>query len=435
MAANYAAINNVYNYYLTTYAPKSDSRFDTHKKSELRGLYNSIVNMNKEAPLFIVDKSQETKEYAVGIKENARAFHNTIASLGGLSEDELLNKKVAYSSNEDLASVSYIGDDDAAAAAPSFTLGVNKLATTQLNRGFMIPSDSMYLPADTYSFDIGINGLSYEFQYNIAEGDTNRDIQDKLSRLISNANIGLRARVEEDGKGNSALVIESENTGVPRNGGHMFNVSDDNTSRISRSVAYFRLDRIEREPSNPSFTINGMEREAQGNTFTVEKLYEVTLNSVGKGADDTTSINLHADLESVVDNITSFVNGYNGFIDTADSYTANHPKSGRLVREMYNIASLHQQALEDAGLHLREDGHIELDKDKLIGRITENGVEDSVSGIRDFAAAMVHKTDQVALNPMQYADKTVVAYKNPGHNFATPYVTSAYTGMMFSSYC
>lgn len=435
MAANYAAINNVYNYYLTTYAPKSDSRFDTHKKSELRGVYNSIVSMNKEAPLFIVDKSQETKEYAVGIKENARAFHNTIASLGGLSEDELLNKKVAYSSNEDLASVSYIGDDDAAATAPSFTLGVNKLATTQLNRGAMIPSDAMYLPADTYSFDIGINGLSYEFQYNIGEGDTNRDIQDKLSRLITNANIGLQARVETDGNGNSALLIESENTGAARNGGHMFNVSDDNTSRTQGSVAYFGLDRIERESSNSSFTINGMEREAQGNTFTVEKLYEVTLNSVGKGADDTANINLHADLESVVNNISSFIEGYNGFIDTADSYTAHHPKSGRLVREMYSIASIHQQELEDSGLHLREDGHIEFDKDKLVNSIHEKGVEESISGIRDFAAAMVRKTDQVALNPMQYADKTVVAYKNPGHNFATPYVTSAYTGMMFSSYC
>ena len=48
---------------------------------------------------------------------------------------------------------------------------------------------------------------------------------------------------------------------------------------------------------------------------------------------------------------------------------------------------------------------------------------------------MVRKTNEVSLNPMNYADRTVVAYKNPGHNYATPYVTSAYTGMMFSSYC
>ena len=43
MAYNAMALNNVYNYYMTTYAPRSSSRYDTHKKSELRSIYNSIV--------------------------------------------------------------------------------------------------------------------------------------------------------------------------------------------------------------------------------------------------------------------------------------------------------------------------------------------------------------------------------------------------------
>ena len=41
----------------------------------------------------------------------------------------------------------------------------------------------------------------------------------------------------------------------------------------------------------------------------------------------------------------------------------------------------------------------------------------------------------ISLNPMKYVNKTVVAYKNPGHNFANPYVTSNYSGMMFNYYC
>ncbi len=435
MATNYAAINSVYNYYLTSYAPKTDTKFDTHKKSELRGVYNSIVNMNKEAPLFIVDKSQETKEYAVGLKENARNLRNTIASLGGLGDDELLNKKVAYSSNESLASVSFIGEDGSETSAPSFELSVTSLANTQINSGRMIPSGEMFLPADTYSFDIGINGLNYEFQYNISDGDTNKGIQEKLSRLISNAGIGLDARVEEDGRGNSALVIESQNTGTPRNGGHMFTVSDDRTSRTAGSVGYFGLDNIERDAGNAKFTINGMEREASGNTFTVEKLYEVTLNGVSRGAEDVTKIDLQADVESMAANISKLIDGYNSFIDTTDSYMEGHPKSGRLVREMYGLASLHREDLESVGLHLRDDGHIELDKGTLMHSVTEGGAEQSIAGIKNFAASILRKSNQVALNPMHYADRTVVAYKNPGHNFATPYVTSAYTGMMFNSYC
>ena len=35
---------------------------------------------------------------------------------------------------------------------------------------------------------------------------------------------------------------------------------------------------------------------------------------------------------------------------------------------------------------------------------------------------------------MNYVQKVVVAYKNPGHNFNTPYISSIYSGMMLDSY-
>ena len=47
---------------------------------------------------------------------------------------------------------------------------------------------------------------------------------------------------------------------------------------------------------------------------------------------------------------------------------------------------------------------------------------------------LLRKSDQVSLNPMDYVEKVMVAYKNPGHNYITPYVTSSYTGMMFDGY-
>ena len=209
MAGNNAVINNIYNYYLTTYAPKSTSKFDTHKKSELRGVYNSIVDINKESPLYIPDNSIETKQYAIGLKENARSFRNTIASLGGLEDEQLLNKKTATSSDTSIANAVFSGENVDEASVKSFNLEVSKLATPQTNIGSLLESDSLDLPEDTYSFDIGINGLNYEFQYNVRENDTNIGLQQKLSRLITNANIGLSADVVEDGEGNSALRIVS----------------------------------------------------------------------------------------------------------------------------------------------------------------------------------------------------------------------------------
>ncbi|MCQ2520208.1 MAG: flagellar filament capping protein FliD [Lachnospiraceae bacterium] len=433
--ANNAVINNIYNYYLTTYAPKTDTKFDTHKRSELRGVYNSIVKMNKEAPLFIVDTSQATKEYAVGLKENARNFRNTIASLGGLEDDQLLNQKTAHSSNNSIAEAFYIGENEDADNAPSFDLTVNKLATPQTNIGKMIPSGDLSLSQGAYSFDIGINGLNYEFQYNVYEGDNNLSIQQKLSRLINNAGIGLNADVLEDGNGNSALKIESNNTGVSQYGAHMFNVSDNNTSKTAGSVEYFGLDNIINESSNAEFLINGEPRSASGNIFTVQKTYEIHLNGISADDDDVANVSVKPDVESLANNITKLMDGYNSFVDKADAYAEAHPKSTRLVREMSALASLHSEGLEGLGIKLQDDGRISLDTDKLREAAGNGQLKDNFESLKAFTSTMLRKTNQVTLNPMNYTEKTVVAYKNPGHNYASPYVTSAYTGMMFNSYC
>ena len=433
--ANEAAVNNIYNYYLTTYAPKTDSKFDTHKKSELRGIINSIVKLNKEDPLYIVDRSQATKAYAVGLKENARAFKNTIASLGGLDESELLNRKTANSTNRGIAEAIYIGENGEDASAPSFELGVTKLATTQTNIGKMLPSGGRSLPEDLYSFDVGINGLNYEFQYNVYESDTNGDIQSKLARLITNAGIGLTADVVSDGNGNSALRIESDATGNPKHGAHMFTISDENTSKQAGSVEFFGLNNIINEASDAEFEINGEPRHASGNIFTVEKQYEIHLNGISSSEEDVASISLTTDVESLAENITTFVDGYNAFVDRADAYKEMHPKSDRLVREMSAIAAEYSEQLSSIGLTLDDDGRISLNAEKLKDAAASGGLKENFDALKTFAGAMVRKTNEVSLNPMNYADRTVVAYKNPGHNYATPYVTSAYTGMMFSSYC
>ena len=175
--ADLAALTGVYNHYLTTYAPKSNSALDTHKKSELRGIYNSIVKINKESPLYILDDSADSKAYAIGLKEGARELQHTLTSLGGRNEEELLNKKIAYSSNESIASVKYIGDSTSSNLAPELSIEVKSLASPQINLGKYLPSNAQIeLEPDTYSFDLGINDFNYEFQFQIRPDDTNRDV-------------------------------------------------------------------------------------------------------------------------------------------------------------------------------------------------------------------------------------------------------------------
>lgn len=436
MAYN-AIQDNIYNYYLTAYAPKNAGKYDAHKRSELRGIYNSIIKLNKESPLYLISNRKESAQSAMGLKESARELHMEIASLGGsLDNQELLDRKVAYSSNEDMISARFVGSSSEKDAVPTLDMEVQSLATTQVNLGnFLKNSAPITLPPDTYSFDIGINDMNYEFQFGIRPGETNRNILDRLGRLITNSHIGLTAEVIDGEDDTSSLRIESDATGIKPGKSNIFSVSDDKTSKASGMVSYLGLDYISREPANAQFTLNGESREAMSNKFTLDKFYEVTLNGVTPEENAPVKIGLKADYESLADNVAHLAGSYNSFLSAIDKFKNFHSSSNKLKGEMAGITSLYKDNLSEIGLNVQEDGSIDVDKAALSKAIRSDSADEKFDVIKNFTQQIFHKTDQISLNPMNYLDKTVVAYKNPGHNFASPYVSSNYTGMLFNYYC
>lgn len=432
---NTTALNTVYNHYLTSYAPKGTSPYDTHKKSELRSVYNSIVKLNKESPLYLIETSKDTNEFAIGIKEGARELRNTIISLGGVNEDEMLNKKIACSSNENIAAASYIGDSADTDSVPTLEIEVRNLASPQVNTGNFLPSNSMELAIGSYSFDIGISDLNYEFQFNIKEGDTNKDLQDRLSRLITNSNIGLEATTIEDADGNSALRLQSNATGLQNGKDMLFTITDDKTSKTSGAVNYLGINDVTRPAANSDFLLNGQKRSTLSNNFTIEKTYEITLNGLSSAEGEAATIGLKNDTESFTENINHLVNGYNDFIKAASEHLTSQSKNGTLLSEMNRISSYYKNGLDLLGLKSNEEGYMNVDTKQLENAANSVDAKELFSSVKDFANSLFRKSNEVSLNPMQYVNKTVIAYKNPGRNFASPYVTSAYSGMMFNSYC
>lgn len=436
MAYN-AIQDNIYNYYLTAYTPKNAGKYDAHKRSELRGIYNSIIKLNKESPLYLLANKREAGQFAMGLKENARELHMELASLGGSMESEaLLNRKAAYSSNEDLVRARFIGDSSKSDVVPTLEIEVQSLATTQVNLGNFLENDApIALPPDTYSFDIGINEMNYEFQFTIRPGETNRSILERLSRLIDNSHIGLTAEVIDGEKNTSSLRIESEATGLKTAKDKLFTVSDEKTSKASGMVSYLGIDYISRDASNAQFVLNGNPREAYSNKFTLDKSYEIELRGVTSGESGPTTVGLKADYEALADNLLQLAGSYNNFLSAVDQLKTYQSSSGRLKGEMAGIASLYKDGLSDIGLNVQQDGHIAVDSDTLANAVRSGDAETGFQVIKNFTQQIFRKTNRISLNPMEYVDKTVVAYKNPGHNFANPYLSSNYTGMLFNYYC
>ena len=87
-------IDTAYHYYLSTYANQSTSRYDSHKKSELRNIYNDIVKINKDSPLYKIKRSEDVQKFAIDIKESTRLIKNVVASLSDAGTAVQMQRKV-----------------------------------------------------------------------------------------------------------------------------------------------------------------------------------------------------------------------------------------------------------------------------------------------------------------------------------------------------
>lgn len=432
---NTAKLNNIYNFYLTTYSKDCSSPFDSHKKSELRSVYNSMVKLNKESPVYLLKNTPSTQAFAVGIKENARLLRNNIASLGGVDESSLLNKKAAYSSDDTKVSANFIGDNITDEDIPSFEIEVENLATGQTNVGDYLPSNTKtFLRAKTYSFDLHINDMNYEFQFSIGDSETNLQVQERLCKLINNSGVGLESQILDDGKGNTALQINTVTTGIIEGKDTLFTITDFKTSQAAGSVSYFGLNKIKTPPANAMFTINGTPHSSYSNKFTVEKTYELHLKDVTNPGEPVT-IGTKTDADSLVGNISHMVKGYNDFMQAIGQYKDEHPMSKRLMNEVGGIAGYYSDTFSSLGLTVDEDGLISIDNDTMKASLESDKREDLFDSMKNFTSSLLRKSGEVTLDPMKYVDKKVVAYKNPGKNFSSPYTSSIYSGMMFNSYC
>lgn len=430
-----ASINTAYNYYLSTYASKTASRYDTHKKSELRNIYNTIVKINKASPLYKFHNIGDTQKFAIDIKEGARNIQNVVASL---SDDDDINstfqKKIAFSSQEDIITADYIGTTKQAEGMEDFQIEVLQLAKPQINLGAFLEEDRLDLRPDTYTFDLENNSSSYEFQFQVIPSDTNYDVQEKLANLLTNAGIGLYASVIEDEQGRSSLKIESRSTGRNLNEDYLFNITPQGNHNSMTALSILGINHISQPSQNAHFLLNGTERSSFSNTFSINKVFELTLHGISEEGNPSI-IGFKTNVDAVADNIQTLVDSYNGILQTADQHSKSEIQNSRLFHDMSSAAFALQNDLESLGLMVDSSGCISIDKALLEDAVTAEDSSESFSVLNNFKNLLGEKAVNASLDPMKYVDKVVVVYKNPVKTMVTPYLTSIYSGMMMDRYC
>ena len=424
-------ISSVYSYYLSQYGNKSNSKYDSHTRTQLKNTYSKVVKINSQTPVYKLDLSTAAQKYAIDLKEHARALENITEDLSDGADGTMTFKKSAVSSNASAVNASYITDFGAASNDESFDINVKQLACSQLNTGNYLQPRSKHIKPGEYSFDLSINDVIYEFQFKVDNSETTNNIQNKIARLINRSNIGLTANIKEDSLGNTAINIESESTGINGTTPVIFSIkSDDANNQLL--IDTLGLDRVTQYPANAIFDVDGDERSSMSNSITINKAYDVKLSKV---TEEPVTISLKADADSIVESLNELVAGYNNLISVTNDENNNHFQgTEKLQNEIASIARSYKKQLADSGLSLNKDGTISADKEVIINADNKDALSHIYESLNSFKNSIKEKAEDIALNPMDYVNNKIIAYKNPLRSFPDPYNLSAYTGMMFNGY-
>lgn len=478
-------IGSVYDYYLTTYASRPATKSDTHKKSELRSVYNNIVKISKKSPLYKVSVSENIQKFAIDLKENARTLSTDANNLFEKSlESEKSQKYVSdnenvvqvktldtsndintndnnandininntntndinindtnidltVSSNADITNPDPDADNISdtksvnTAFASHYNIEVLNLATPQINTSDYLNNDDLDIPKGAHSFEVNVCDSAYEFRFNATKDDTNKTVLEKLSRLINRSNIGLTSKMLYSGN-NSALEITSNATGLGFTP-EIFSIAPGENSPYDKVVSKLGLNNVSSYPTNANFLLNGMEKTTSSNTFTIGKSLEITLNGISKKG-QATSISLNDDLDSVISSINDMISSYNNLLDLSNNSNEGSDDAAILNKEIHKTTRQYASNLENIGITINENGKMTFDEALFIQTANEDDLDKSLVSLNSFRQAIVSRADDISINPMKYVDKVMISYPNPVHSFANPYMTSIYTGMMFNGY-
>lgn len=138
-------ISSVYSYYLSQYGNKSNSKYDSHTRTQLKNTYSKVVKINSQTPVYKLDLSTAAQKYAIDLKEHARALENITEDLSDGADGTMTFKKSAVSSNASAVNASYITDFGAASDDESFDINVKQLACSQLNTGNYLQPRSKHI--------------------------------------------------------------------------------------------------------------------------------------------------------------------------------------------------------------------------------------------------------------------------------------------------
>lgn len=429
---------SVYNHLMQGLVMMHQTRFDTHKKSELRDVYQNILRLSAEQPLYKLSFDEAAQNFTLGIKNSALSLSCAVKELHIDDDSSVFRSKSLRSDCPEAVSVSVPDGSSPNHVQLPLELELTALSSPQRNEGCFVPSEASELCPGQYNFTIGIEDKLYSFQFRVSEGSVNLELQNKLSDFINKTSIGLTTSVLEDRINRiSRLSLSSCAYGSAVSGKPSFTLTDTRwPGNASYGViSHFGLDTISQEANNTQLFINGASYETREH----ELLYRNCVNlSFHRLPDRPVTISSVTDKGPVIQKVERFIGEYNSLLSFIRTNGSANRLSGRLLTELTAIPGSYAGELAAVGILAPADreGSFSLDLETAYPAAEDGTLERFFLSGDGFVSRTLNKLSAISLNPMDYLDKTIVTYPNhAARKSYSPYTASIYSGLLYNNYC
>ena len=380
----------------------SSAIYSLYDKMYQGNLALNMVKMNRD--FFPTNKTQSTNQlggdalkYVNNIKAASKNLSNSVKDLSGAA----FMKKTPTSSDPEAMSVSYFGTKPD--SIKQMSVNIEQTAAGQLNEGARLNANDSYGSSGTNKFSINIGGKTTELSVNVAAGDSNSAVQQKMADAINNAGIGLKASVEKDSSGNTSM-LKLESAGTGNNDKNKFSVTDITGNLAAKTGA----NQVTRNARDAIYSIDGgANRTSQSNVVDLGNGLSVTFN---KASDKAITISSGQDTSYAKSAVENLVKSYNDLYSEAAQKT-NDPKAQNLATKMVNTSKTYYDSLASIGIGFDGDGRMTLDAARL-NTAAENGklekfFTQNAGKNYGFTNQLARLADNVSQNTSNYVTKSV----------------------------
>ncbi len=382
-------------------------------------LYNQIIDISRNTPLYLIYPTQQLQSFALQLKELSLQLISMLDPFFSPAQDNPLKQFRVVSQSPEHVLVRELSP---LTESKQYNLTIKQVAKGQRNVSKQVAKYTCPFTAQKYAFTISTSFNSYDFEIPVTNTSTNEEVLTLISNTINNHTSDLVAELVET---DSSLQLYIEACPSRSNQAASLIIKDHNSNGV---ISFYQLDEIADLPQPSDFTINEESHHSFATAFEIDDMFELSLI---KPCEHPIAISIETNDMLISNQIQQLQSVLNQLITLAKTCSRK-----KLELELNSFLLRHKVELSQIGLELDDASLLHSNQILLNHSIPRESLEDLFSEASSFATELLEYTHEFAINPMEYVPSKIVSYKNLQENhYPSPYITSMYSGFLFTNYC